>query len=101
MLHRVSDAEAHLYKESRMEVMLQCPNGFSSNLKKKKKLLPLSQLAEDMRGTGVVSHHLLETSMTVNHFQWFLLVNGLNAEIKFHAVVCSRDKIATLLISYR
>ncbi|MCJ8747775.1 hypothetical protein PDJAM_G00157290 [Pangasius djambal] len=43
-----------------MEVVLQTPNTFSDNVKKKKSL-PLSQLVEETRRTSKVSHHLLET----------------------------------------
>ncbi|KAB5523289.1 hypothetical protein PHYPO_G00150870 [Pangasianodon hypophthalmus] len=43
-----------------MEVVLQTPNTFSDNVKKKK-ILPLSQLVEETRRISKVSHHLLET----------------------------------------
>ncbi|XP_058235801.1 cilia- and flagella-associated protein 221 isoform X2 [Hemibagrus wyckioides] len=44
-----------------MEAVLQSPNTFSKNVKKKT-ILPLSQLVEETRRTSRVSHHLLETS---------------------------------------
>ncbi|XP_047007213.1 cilia- and flagella-associated protein 221 isoform X1 [Ictalurus punctatus] len=43
-----------------MEVVLQTPNTFSENVKKKK-ILPLRQLVEETTKTSKVSHHLLET----------------------------------------
>ncbi|KAL7845948.1 hypothetical protein AOLI_G00241400 [Acnodon oligacanthus] len=42
-----------------MEVMLQAPKNFTSNMQKKT-ILPLCQLVEETR-TGNVTHHLLET----------------------------------------
>uniref|UniRef100_A0AAR2LEL8 Uncharacterized protein n=1 Tax=Pygocentrus nattereri TaxID=42514 RepID=A0AAR2LEL8_PYGNA len=43
-----------------MEVMLQAPKNFTSNVQKKK-ILPLCQLVEETRRTDNVTHHLLET----------------------------------------
>ncbi|KAI4894617.1 hypothetical protein NFI96_027382 [Prochilodus magdalenae] len=43
-----------------MEIVLQAPKNFTHDVKKKK-TLPLSQLAEETRRTSSVSHHLLET----------------------------------------
>ncbi|XP_036418359.1 cilia- and flagella-associated protein 221 isoform X2 [Colossoma macropomum] len=42
-----------------MEIMLQAPKNFTSNVQRKK--IPLCQLVEETRRTGNVSHHLLET----------------------------------------
>ncbi|XP_060717103.1 cilia- and flagella-associated protein 221 [Tachysurus vachellii] len=48
-----------------MKAVLQSPNTFSNNVKKKT-IQPLSQLVEETRKTSKVSHHLLETRSFAN-----------------------------------
>ncbi|KAK3530210.1 hypothetical protein QTP86_018052 [Hemibagrus guttatus] len=63
-----------------MEAVLQSPDTFSKNVKKKT-VLPLSQLVEETRRTSKVSHHLLETKKNL------FLSTGSFAKVKSNNVI--------------
>ncbi|XP_072513465.1 cilia- and flagella-associated protein 221 [Salminus brasiliensis] len=73
-----------------MEAVLQAPKTFAKNEVKKKKILPLSQLVEEKRRTGNVSHHLLETRVYVK-FKSNNVVEADPPDLHFHGFKVGKD----------